>query len=98
MVADGATTKLLQPLPCGYIASQVEQLLQVYVPEYQRWFDQNNSVMAFRNGVGNGFRGDDNQRVGRGNKTVAFTRGWDRFFVIATFHHPEDTVKLRMPS
>jgi 1,4-alpha-glucan branching enzyme len=53
------------------------------------WF---NSLIGLRNNPSNGFRGDDNQKVGRGNKTIAFTRGWERFFVVATFGTP-DTVQ-----
>lgn len=55
------------------------------------WF---NSLMAFRNNPFNGFRGDDDQRVGCGPRTVAFSRGWGRFFVIVTFGTPENRQNL----
>ncbi len=46
------------------------------------WFQH---IMGLRNNPDNGFRGDDNQSVKTGRKTLAFTRGWRRFFVICTF-------------
>ncbi|HEX3045924.1 MAG TPA: alpha-amylase family glycosyl hydrolase [Bacillota bacterium] len=66
--------------------------LDVYERDWQKqrilaWFNQ---VMAFRNNGYNGFQDNDNQRVGRGNKTIAFTRGKDeQFFIINTVGTPD---------
>jgi 1,4-alpha-glucan branching enzyme len=43
------------------------------------WF---RDLMGLRNNPANGIRGDDYEIVGRGYKTVAFTRAYNRFFVI----------------
>jgi 1,4-alpha-glucan branching enzyme len=51
-----------------------------------RWFQH---MMGLRNHPDNGFRGDDDQSVHIGHKTLAFTRGWGRFFVICTFGTPD---------
>jgi 1,4-alpha-glucan branching enzyme len=51
-----------------------------------RWFQH---MMGLRNNPDNGFRGDDDQAVQTGHKTLAFTRGWGRFFVICTFGTPD---------
>jgi 1,4-alpha-glucan branching enzyme len=51
-----------------------------------RWFQH---MMGLRNNPDHGFRGDDDQAVQTGHKTLAFTRGWGRFFVICTFGTPD---------
>jgi 1,4-alpha-glucan branching enzyme len=50
------------------------------------WFQ---AMMGLRNNPHNGFRGDDDQSVTTGQKTLAFTRGWGQFFVICTFGTPD---------
>ena len=50
------------------------------------WFQH---MMGLRKNPDNGFRGDDNQSVRSSHKTIAFTRGWGRFFVICTFGTPD---------
>lgn len=47
-----------------------------------RWFRH---LIGLRKNLGNGLTGDDQPVVGRGYKTLAFTRAGGRFFVIATF-------------
>ncbi len=51
-----------------------------------QWFQ---ALMGLRNNPHNGFRGDDDQAVNIGHKTLAFTRGWGRFLVICTFGTPD---------
>jgi len=58
---------------------------------YETLGDDHNRIMAWfrdlmglRNDPSNGIRGDDHQIVGRGYKTVAFTRAYNRFFVISS--------------
>lgn len=46
------------------------------------WF---RDLMGLRNNASNGIRGSDNQWTARGDKTVAFARGYGEIFVIATF-------------
>jgi 1,4-alpha-glucan branching enzyme len=46
------------------------------------WF---RDLMGLRNNPSSNMQGNDNQWTGRGNKTVAFARGFGEFFVIATF-------------
>ncbi len=50
------------------------------------WFQH---MMGLRKNPDNGFRGDDDQSVRSSHKTIAFTRGWGRFFVICTFGTPD---------
>lgn len=50
------------------------------------WF---RDLMGLRNNPNNHLRGDDDQSVGIGRKTIAFTRGWGRFFIICTFGTPD---------
>jgi 1,4-alpha-glucan branching enzyme len=50
------------------------------------WF---RDLIGLRNDLGNNLRGNGDQGVGRGFKTVAFTRAGGRFFVIATFGTPD---------
>lgn len=49
------------------------------------WF---RDIIGLRNNPTNQLQGDDNQSVCTGVKTIAFTRGWGRFFVICTFGTP----------
>lgn len=53
------------------------------------WF---NDLMGLRRNTANGLVNDDRPFIGKGRKTVAFTRADGRFFVIATFGTP-DTVQ-----
>jgi 1,4-alpha-glucan branching enzyme len=55
------------------------------------WF---RDLMGLRNNSGNGFRGDDDQQVRAGHKTIAFTRGWGRFLVIVTLGTWDTTQNL----
>lgn len=50
------------------------------------WF---RDLMGLRNNPNNHLQGDDDQSVGIGRKTIAFTRGWGRFFIICTFGTPD---------
>ncbi len=50
------------------------------------WF---RDLIDLRRNTDNGFTWDDRPYVGRGNKTLAFTRADGRFFVIATFGTPD---------
>lgn len=49
------------------------------------WFQH---LLGLRNNPQNGMRGDDNQSVISAPKTLAFTRGWGRFFVVVTLGTP----------
>jgi 1,4-alpha-glucan branching enzyme len=42
-------------------------------------------LMGLRNNPSNGFQGNDDVTLGRGYRTVAFSRAGGRFFVVATF-------------
>jgi 1,4-alpha-glucan branching enzyme len=55
------------------------------------WFQH---LLGLRNNPDNSLRGDDNQGVVSTPKTVAFTRGWGRFFVIVTIGTPYPTQNL----
>jgi len=66
------------------------------ISRYEDLGDGRNRVFAWfrdlidlRSNSGNNLGGNDDQRVGRGFKTVAFTRAGGRFFVIATFGTPD---------
>jgi len=62
------------------------------------WFHH---LMGLQNNPSNGLRGDDDQSVGIGHKTVAFTRSGGRFFVIVTFgtnDQQQDLAWLGLPS
>jgi 1,4-alpha-glucan branching enzyme len=48
------------------------------------------SLIGLRNNPTNGLRGNDQQIVRWGRKTVAFTRAGGRFFVVATFGTPDN--------
>lgn len=60
---------------------------QDYRNKVLTWF---RVMMGFRNNPSNGLRGDDHQTVGRGYRTIAFTRSGGRFFVICTFDTPDN--------
>ena len=69
--------------------------------EYERLGGDHNRILAWfrdliglRNNPANHLRGEDDQAARHGHKTVAFTRGWGRFFVIATFGTPDQRQNL----
>jgi 1,4-alpha-glucan branching enzyme len=68
---------------------------------YQTPGDDHNRILAWfrdliglRNNPANGLGGDDYQITGRGNKTVAFTRSHNRFFVVASLGTPDNRQTL----
>jgi 1,4-alpha-glucan branching enzyme len=69
--------------------------------DYEQLGNDHNRILAWfrdliglRNNPANLLRGDDDQSVKIGHKTVAFTRGWGRVFVIATFGTPDQRQDL----
>ena len=52
--------------------------------DQNRVFAWYRDLIGLRNNSNNGLQGNDNQITGRGYKTVAFTRAYGRFFVIAS--------------
>jgi 1,4-alpha-glucan branching enzyme len=67
---------------CCYL--DLDRYLDPGTPHYQvlRWFQH---LIGLRRNLSNGFAYDDEPIVGRGYKTLAFTRAGGRFFVIVTF-------------
>jgi 1,4-alpha-glucan branching enzyme len=55
------------------------------------WF---RNLMGLRNNSSNGFQGDDRQTTGQGRKTLSFTRGQGRFFIVATLGSPDQQQDL----
>lgn len=55
------------------------------------WF---HDLMGLRNDPSSGLRGASGQAVGRGNKTVALSRAFGRFFLVATFGTPDQQQNL----
>jgi hypothetical protein len=86
-----------------YDPAQNRQDLRYFarLPFYEDLGNERNRILAWyrdliglRNNPGNGLRGNDNQTLGKGYRTVAFSRASGRFFIIATFGTPDTRQNL----